>query len=93
MGSKRFVIKSSDCKIQVFLFLVQLLKRKCDLEKPHNHRIYNKNTIDFKLESSDFNGVFIMVEARGIEPLSENADAGPSPSAVSCFYSPLSGLK
>ena len=59
MGSKRFIIKSSDCKIQVFLFLVQLLKRKCDLEKPHNHRIYNKNTIDFKLESSDFNGVFI----------------------------------
>ena len=35
----------------------------------------------------------VMVEARGIEPLSENADAGPSPSAVSCFYSPLSGLK
>ena len=29
-----------------------------------------------------------MVEARGIEPLSENAVAKLSPSAVSCYYSP-----
>jgi len=31
----------------------------------------------------------IMVEARGIEPLSENADSGLSPSAVSCFLFPV----
>lgn len=37
MGSKRFVFKSSDYKIRVFLFLIQLIKRKCDLEKPHKY--------------------------------------------------------
>ena len=36
-GSKRIIFEFLNCKIWIFLFLVRVGKRKCDLEKPHEY--------------------------------------------------------
>ena len=45
MSSNLFAISFFVSNFALFLFSVQTAKRKCDLEKPHKYRIYNKNTI------------------------------------------------
>lgn len=67
MSSNLFAISFFVSNFALFLFSVQTAKRKCDLEKPHKYRIYNKNTIGVQPLGVQIPMVFSPPKRRKIE--------------------------